>query len=205
MPAKPFTVLFVCSGNTCRSPMAQGLLRRMLGPGQEIRVWSAGLSAVAGQPASDNALQAMREESVDLSGHRSLPLTLEMVRQADLVLTMSVHHKQAVLEMAPEFHDRIFTLREFAEEAQEQSEQVEKQPGELRQRRLPGLDIMDPFGQSLAVYRRTAQEIKELLERALPRIRQLAAGESRQGAPPRVESRSTKEPDGPAPPQQGTR
>ena len=109
-------ILFVCTGNTCRSPMAAGLFAKIL---QEkgvtgVEITSAGLVAVDGAPASAEAIEAMRRAGVDLTGHRARRLTREMALAADLVLTMTRRQKEAVLALAPEAGEKIFTLTELA-------------------------------------------------------------------------------------------
>ncbi|HHU83282.1 MAG TPA: ribose 5-phosphate isomerase B [Firmicutes bacterium] len=109
-------VLFVCTGNTCRSPMAAGLFGKIL---QEkgktgMEITSAGLAAIDGAPASAEAVEVMRRTGVDLSGHRARRLTREMVITANLVLTMTRRQKDAVLTLAPEAEGKVFTLQELA-------------------------------------------------------------------------------------------
>lgn len=151
-------VLFVCSGNTCRSPMAEGLARHLLprpgewpGGEEEILVFSAGVHALPGDPATDNAVEALAEEGIDLRRHRAALLTPEMVHAADLVLTMTSGHRRLVREMAPDHVDKVFTLAEYAG---------------------AGGDLADPFGRPLAVYRRYAEDIRHLVRLALERFRQ---------------------------------
>jgi len=157
-------ILFVCSGNTCRSPMAEGLARRLLpDPGErqgeeEILVFSAGLHALPGDPATENAVEAMAEEGVDLRRHRATLLTREMIVEADLVLTMTAGHRRLVREMAPDQAHKVFTLAEYAG---------------------VGGDLPDPFGQPLAVYRRYAGELRHLVRLALERFRGETSGPGR--------------------------
>ncbi|MEM1208033.1 MAG: low molecular weight protein arginine phosphatase [Planctomycetota bacterium] len=136
----------VCSGNTCRSPMAEAFMRQMLdeaggvhAPGLEgVEVTSAGVFAGAGQPATEEASVAAAAYGAELNGHRSTPLTREAVAEADLIYTMTDAHRNAVLAMAPEAKGKT-------------------------QRLDPRSDIADPFGGTQDVYRDTAEQIRAAL------------------------------------------
>ena len=137
------TVLFVCTGNVCRSPMAEGLFRHLVNNPEQYRVLSAGIGAMARQPASEYAVQAMREIGVDISGHRSRPLTAELVQQADYILAMTSDHVERILLLYPQAAEKTFVLGEFDETLE---------PYER--------DIADPIGMPLEVYQRCRDQIK---------------------------------------------
>ncbi|MHB8926550.1 MAG: low molecular weight protein arginine phosphatase [Bacillota bacterium] len=145
-------LLFVCSGNTCRSPMAEALTRAALAQvGMSgVTVVSAGTDAFTGDRASLNARAAMQERGFDLGAHRARRLDRQVVEEADLILTMTSRHKDRVVRLAPRAIEKTFTLREFTS-------------GEK-------LDVGDPFGQSLETYRRTAEELAGEVERVVRRL-----------------------------------
>jgi protein-tyrosine-phosphatase len=137
-------LIFVCTGNTCRSPMAEGLLKALLPPGCGWEVSSAGICAAAGWPPSEHAVKALREKGIDISGHRSRTLTPQLIEEADLLVTMTQGHRQAVLAAVPQSEGKVFLLKSFG---------IAQSPA----------DIYDPVGESLDVYRRVRDEIDAAL------------------------------------------
>jgi protein-tyrosine-phosphatase len=137
-------LIFVCTGNTCRSPMAEGLLKHLLGPDCGWEISSAGVHAGDGYPASPGAVEALLMLGIDLSGHFSRRLTPGMIREADLIVTMTRSHRDAVLDLAPESAGKVFLLKSFGV-AQSAA------------------DIYDPVGEALDVYRRVRDEIDAAL------------------------------------------
>ena len=137
-------LIFVCTGNTCRSPMAEGLLRALLPEDSGWEISSAGVCAADGWPASENAVEAMREKKIDISGLTSTTLTPELIEAADLLITMTEGHRQAVLAAVPESDGKVFLLKSFG----------------IAQ---SAADIFDPVGQTLDVYRQVRDEIDATL------------------------------------------
>jgi len=129
------TILFLCTGNVCRSPMAEGLFRHAVKGRGEFRILSAGLGAIDGEPPTHHSVQAMKEIGLDISKQRSSALTAEMVRSADLILGMTHSHVDTVLLLYPSAAEKTFLLREFDDTL----EPYEK-------------DISDPIGSSYYVY-----------------------------------------------------
>jgi len=134
--------------------MAEGFLKKMLkekfGEPLKIQVLSAGLNAY-GWPVTREAAEAMEREEIDISGFRSKRLSQELVDKADLILTMEENHKDTLISLLPKHAHKIFTLKEFAGEAED-------------------LNIHDPYGCGLEAYEACAKEIKQTLTKALDKI-----------------------------------
>lgn len=152
-------ILFVCTGNTCRSTMAHGLAQQLtkeLAGAENLIIKSAGTHAYFGAPASMGAMQALAELGIDFSEHHATILTKELIQEADLILAMTISHKNYILDLVPEAAPKVFLLKEFA-------------LGSLGLGQN-NFSISDPFGQPIEVYRAVAKELKELVALALTRI-----------------------------------
>lgn len=121
-------VLMVCSGNTCRSPLARAILER-LARGRALQVRSAGVTAAEGSPASAEAMRVAERHGLSLAGHRSSPLTAELLEPADFVLAMESHHKRVVERLGA--GEKVTLLSEYGGD---------------------GRDILDPWGQGEETY-----------------------------------------------------
>lgn len=186
-------ILFVCTGNTCRSPMAEGLLRQMAKQrGLALDVRSAGVAATPGMPMSRHAQAVLHDHQID-DRITSSALDRGLIEWADLILTLTGSHKSHVLRTFPDAYDRTHTLKEYVEDDPDvlgdleeldslsASVELSRALGEtvetsLRQRmielrqRIPMFDISDPFGGSRDDYEATAAEIRTALDRLLDKL-----------------------------------
>lgn len=150
------SILFVCSANQCRSPMAEVIFKKLVrDKGEEAnwRIESAGVWAYQGAPATDHARQVMGERELDLSQHLSQPVDHALLSQFDVIVVMTLDHKRTLIEQFPSITNRINLLREL---------------GGGRG------DFADPIGGSLETYRDTANELETLLRRGFSTIKSAA-------------------------------
>ncbi len=143
-------ILFVCTGNTCRSPMAEAILRNY--NLSDIEVKSAGVYAYGGQTASEYAIKVLNKQNI-AQNHASSPLKEEDIEWATYVLTMTESHKQLIASHYPRAIEKTFTLKEF----------VNDEPGNR--------DISDPFGGNEQVYEQTFHELSKWIEKLVEKLK----------------------------------
>lgn len=153
------SVLFVCTANICRSPMAEGLMRYHVSehnPYEDDDVWriqSAGTWAIDGAPAAVNSIRAMEERKIDIRKHRSRLITLGIMQEFNLILTMENGHKEALHVEFPDLASRVYLI----------SEMIGKH-----------FNIVDPIGGPLVDFRDTADEIEHILTSGFSKISELS-------------------------------
>jgi len=147
-------VVFVCTANICRSPMAEGLLNHhWKGQGWTgLKVSSMGIQMIDNQPASEHAVTVCAENEVDISSHRSRALHPKELQKANLILTMEPFQQKHLQLLAPSIKDKVFLLAKW--------------PEENRKRGV----ITDPIGRSLRVYRKIFKVIDRHVQRILPHL-----------------------------------
>ena len=147
-PANIRNILFVCTGNTCRSPLAGGFLKKLLARNSlcEMEIGSAGLTALPGSAASFHSLRVALEGSVSLEDHQARLVTPELIDNADLIVVMEPGHQQQLIDLHPQATGKILLLRHFARYGS-------------RER-----GIHDPYGLNLEAYRFCFEDIKECVE-----------------------------------------
>lgn len=150
------TIMMVCTGNVCRSPMGAGLLRQRLaraGLDAQFQVASAGVWALDGRPASEHAVAVMAEQGIDISSHVAHTINAADMAESDLILVMSREHKQMIRNTWPQYEWKVHRLSEMA--------------GKRK-------DVQDPYGGPIEEYRECADIIAEYIDQGLERILELA-------------------------------
>jgi protein-tyrosine phosphatase len=146
------TILFVCTANICRSPMAAALMRKhlaALGLSDQVEVQSAGVWAREGSSASEGSATVLARQGISLGDHRSQPMTAQFLEQAEIVLVMEEEHRRSLFYLEPKHLRKVFLLTEMVGRSD---------------------DVTDPYGGPIEGYAETAKLLDELIAAGLPRI-----------------------------------
>ena len=158
MKEKRLNILFACSGNVCRSPLAEGILKKMI-PHKlrnNINVQSAGVSTLNGMRPSAFAAEVAKNNGVNISSHRSKQITEKMISESDLIFVMSKDHLEYFKNSFIKYMDKVYALKKFSNPDNN------------------NIDIKDPIGGDLGSYEKIFHEIKHEIERILPKLVKLA-------------------------------
>ena len=150
-------IMFICTGNICRSAMADWLLKKKLKDlkRQDIQVYSSGIYAYDGDISTWEAKEVMKEYEVDLKEHRATNIRNSNIKEMDLILCATKSHKIAVLDIYPELKEKVYTMKEYVGYNRENHDRI---------------DIKDPWGYDIETYRSCAAEIDECLELLIKKI-----------------------------------
>ena len=144
------TVLFVCTGNSCRSVMADYLLKDIVKDREDVEIFSAGTSVFLQTTASNETIAVLKEKGIDAAAHFSRPIDTILLKQADLIFVMTKEHRRQVLEYVPDVSERVYLLKEFA--AADSGLQA-------------NFDIPDPMGGSYQMYKESLQVIEDAIKK----------------------------------------
>lgn len=149
-------IMFICTGNICRSAMAEGMLKKMLQEEKiEAEICSCGIYAETGDEPTYNAIDAMKDYDVNITSHKATNIRDSKIKEMDIILCATNSHKQNVLYLYPELKGKVYTMKEYAG--------IDKDGQDL--------DIKDPWGYDLNVYKHCAKEIQECLEKIVEKLK----------------------------------
>jgi len=158
------TVLFVCTGNTCRSAMAEGIFKKMLKERAEdntrLNIISAGIFALPGISPTSEAISVMFEQGIDISQYHAQELQEELIKKVDVILVMTNEHKEYIHKEFPFAQNKTFLLKKF----------TLNNKSECNQNNEKDYEIIDPIGRKIEFYRIVARELKKNLEKILDKI-----------------------------------
>lgn len=148
-------IMFICTGNICRSAMAEGMMKKLAKDNNlDLDICSCGIYAEDGDYATYNAIEAAKYYDVNIENHRATNIRRSRIKEMDIILCATETHKQSVLYMYPELKEKVFTMKEYA--------QLDNNGQDM--------DIKDPWGYDMNVYQNCAKEIEECLKVIINKI-----------------------------------
>lgn len=146
-------IMFICTGNICRSAMAHAMFEKMVKEqNKNVQVYSCGVYAENGDTSTYEAIETMHEYGIDLKNHKATNIRNSNIKDMDVILCATTSHKNSVINMYPELKKKVFTMKEYAGYPQSD------------------LDIKDPWGYGIEVYKSCAKEIKECLNKIIEKL-----------------------------------
>ena len=146
-------IMFVCTGNICRSAMAEKLLSKRANEEKlDIEVYSCGTYAENGDYPTDEAIDTMKDYGIDMKSHRATNIRNSKIEDMDIILCATRNHKNMVLYMYPDLAGKVFTMKEYVGDVEN------------------GIDISDPWGCSITVYRMCAAELDKIVEKIIQKV-----------------------------------
>lgn len=141
-------IMFVCTGNICRSAMAEYMLKkRVEEENLPIKVYSCGTFAENGDRPTEEAIETMKEYGIDITEHRATNISNSNIENMDIILCATANHKRVVLDLYPNLAGKVYTMKEYVGDTED------------------GIDISDPWGYGLFVYRKCASELYKVIEK----------------------------------------
>lgn len=148
-------IMFICTGNICRSAMAEGMMKKLIKENNiKVEVYSCGIYAETGNGPTYNAVEAAKEYGADISNHKATNIREANIEKMDVILCATTSHKQSVLYLHPNLKGKVYTMKEYAK--------LDKNGQDM--------DIKDPWGYDMDVYKNCAKEIKECLDMIISKI-----------------------------------
>lgn len=150
-------IMFVCTGNICRSAMAHKLMEKKLKDNniQDVEIYSCGVFAENGDTATFEAREAMEEYGVDMKIHKATNVRNSKIEEMDLILCATKSHKSVLSQMYPNIKEKIYTMKEYVQNSENKED----------------IDIKDPWGYGIEVYRMCAAEIDRVLDKLIEKIK----------------------------------
>lgn len=148
-------IMFICTGNVCRSPMAKYYFNKVIETKKLQDKYigtSCGIYSVKGEHATDNAIEAMKDYDVDMTSHKATRIQDSQIMSCDLIITLTIYHKNVVVKMYPELAEKVYTLKEYV------NPKVEYK------------DIDDPWGLDINTYKFCAKEITENIDKMIEKL-----------------------------------